>query len=171
MGLSIVIAGSIIITTLLISSITTINSINDMFEMSMINNYSIKLNNEKSDTNITISSIQANSNNNLVTLSLNNNGTSKLWDYNHFDLIITYDANISNNKIRVTEYMIYSTVLSNGRWTLSITDDIADPNILNPNETAIINARLSNVIYPNGKIIVAISTNNGVIFTIGRVVV
>lgn len=171
MGLSIVITGSIIITTLLISSITTINSINDMFEMSMINNYSIKLNNEKSDTNIMISSIQANSNDNLVTLTLNNNGTSKLWDYNHFDLIITYDANMSNNKIRVTEYMIYSTVLSNGRWTLSITDDIVDPNILNPNEVAVINARLSNVIYPNGKIIVSISTNNGVTSTTGKVVV
>ncbi len=166
MGFSVVIAGSIIVIALLASSFTIINSINNILNVSEAFKDSVILYDDIINTKIWISSIQASSNGDLVVITLVNNGTTKLWNFNDFDLIITYDANITNSKVRVVEHLSYSTYLSNGRWIIdSITNDVLDPNIINSNEEGIIHAKLSNRIYPAAKLIVSVSTDNGVTYT------
>ncbi len=101
MGFSVVIAGSIIVIALLASSFTIINSINNILNVSEAFKDSVILYDDIINTKIWISSIQASSNGDLVVITLVNNGTTKLWNFNDFDLIITYDANITNSKVRL----------------------------------------------------------------------
>ncbi len=170
MGISIVISSSIMIIALLAAAFTILNSINDISIIEVLND-NIVLYDDISNTDIKIISIQASDNNNFIIVNVNNNGTTKLWNYRYFDLIVTYDANITNNNVRVTEYLAYSTTLTNGSWTVnSIINDALDPDILNPDEQAVIHAKLSYTIYPNGKLIVSLSTNNGVTYTTGKVI-
>lgn len=160
---------------MMISLLITSFSIFSMMNDSITIYYSLNKNmiNDKSiiDTSITISSINASNADTLVTIILNNNGTTKIWNYNNFDLIITYDANMSNNKVRITEYLSYSTTLTTGKWIIkSITNDLLDPDIINPTEQAIIHAKLSYTPYDNGIIIITISTDNGSTYSLARVI-
>lgn len=164
MGVSVVISGAIMISVLLISSITMVNLMDNMLK-----SHNMRL--DTKNTDIEISDIVAESNDDLIIITISNKGASKLWNYGNFDLIVTYDANITDNMVRVTEYLSYSHTLSNGKWIISsITNDIADPDILNPSEEAIINAQLTNTIHPNGKLIVAVSTDDGAVSTIGGLI-
>ncbi len=170
MGISVVISGSIMIIALLAASFTILNSVNDIAVIEAFDD-NILLYDEISKTDIKITSIQANANSNLIIINIDNNGTTKLWNYKYFDLIVTYDANITDNKVRVSEYLTYSTTLTNGKWVVnSIVNDTLDPNILNPDEQMIVYGKLSYAIYPNGKLIVSFSTNNGVTYTTGKVI-
>ncbi len=72
----------------------------------------------------------------------------------------------SNDKVTVSWAEVEVKGISTGAtsdWVISdITNDIIDPRILNTDEVANINAKLSNPIFANGDVIVSISTDNGV---------
>jgi len=63
------------------------------------------------NTNVKIVDLEAEAGSIMVNFTLNNNGTEKLWDYEHFNLLITYDADIGGVKTPVTEEFIYSESL------------------------------------------------------------
>ncbi len=166
MGLSIVIAGSIMILTFLITSFIVFNNIDNI--QSINDAINTKFDNNIIHGYLKISSIQIN--NDILVITLSNNGTTKFWDFKQFDLIVTYDANITGSNVRVTEYLEYSNTLSTGKWIiLYINNDILDPQILNPHEAAIINTKLTHSVYPNGKIIASIASNDGVVASRGVV--
>lgn len=54
-------------------------------------------------TSISIDSITAASGYPTITFNLNNEGSQKLWNYDDFELFITYDADISGVKTKITE--------------------------------------------------------------------
>ncbi len=167
MGLSIVISGSIMILTFLITSFIIFNNINNI--RSINDAINTKFDNNVITGYLKISSIH--SSNDILIITLSNNGTTKFWDFEKFDLIVTYDANISNSNVRVTEYLKYSNTLTNGKWViLYINNDVLDPRILNPHEDAIINAKLTYNIYPHGMVIVNIASNNGVVASRGVII-
>lgn len=76
--------------------------------LSQANTQSFENNNALTKTNFRISGVNASSNSYLVNFTLNNEGTEKLWNYDDFDLIIQYDADVSGIKNRITEKFLFN---------------------------------------------------------------
>jgi len=75
-------------------------------------------NDEITKTSISISGINYTVGSNLVNFTLTNEGSEKLWNYDEFNVIVTYDADISGIRTRVTEEFTYNEdafALSNSR--------------------------------------------------------
>jgi archaellum component FlaF (FlaF/FlaG flagellin family) len=168
MGFSIVISSAVIFISLFASLAITLSIVSSIYKTNDAIVNSAKVNSQINNTSIRISSITLDTNDRKhITITLNNDGKSKLFNYTYFDLIVTYDADINGNMTQVTEQLRYSdSSLSYGQWIISIQNDIVDPKILNPNEVAIIDAMLSNDVASNGRVIVTISTDNGSIATL-----
>jgi len=168
MGFSIVISSAVIFISLFASLAIILSITSSIYKANDAIVNSAKINSQINNTSIRISSITLDTDNmKHITITLTNDGKSKLFNYTYFDLIVTYDADINGNMIQVTEQLRYNdSSLLEGQWTISIQNDIVDPKILNPNEVAIIDAMLSNNVAPNGRIIVTISTDNGSIATL-----
>jgi archaellum component FlaF (FlaF/FlaG flagellin family) len=168
MGFSIVISSAVIFISLFASLAIILSIVSSIYKTNDAILNSAKVNSQINNTSIRISSITLDTNDRKhITITLNNDGKSKLFNYTYFDLIVTYDADINGNMTQVTEQLRYSdSSLSYGQWIISIQNDIVDPKILNPNEVAIIDAMLSNDVASNGRVIVTISTDNGSIATL-----
>jgi archaellum component FlaF (FlaF/FlaG flagellin family) len=168
MGFSIVISSAVIFISLFASLAIILSIASSIYNTNDAIVNSAKVNSQINNTSIRISSITLDTNDRKhITITLNNDGKSKLFNYTYFDLIVTYDADINGNMTQVTEQLRYSdSSLSYGQWIISIQNDIVDPKILNPNEVAIIDAMLSNDVASNGRVIVTISTDNGSIATL-----
>jgi len=103
MGLSVVISGAIIMIALmfvlysippLITSVTSVGETST--EISDLENTILQ-------TEITLDSLVVSSNMPSFSFNLNNINTEKLWDYDNFDVIVTYDADVSGTKTSITE--------------------------------------------------------------------
>ncbi len=55
------------------------------------------------ETDISVDSIIGTSGKSLIAFNLNNDGSEKLWDYDNFEIFITYDADIAGIKTPITE--------------------------------------------------------------------
>jgi hypothetical protein len=114
-------------------------------------------------TNIGLSSLTAVSGSNVINFTVNNSGTEKLWNFEKFDLIITYISASGT----MTESLIYAGACSgnptSGTWCVaSISSDNIDPKILNMDE--ILSARSKVNQSPiSGTVSVTLSTDNGIV--------
>ena len=75
-------------------------------------------NDEITKTDISISGINYTVGSNLVNFTLTNDGSEKLWNYVEFDILVTYDADISGTKTTRTEQFTYDAdafAISNGQ--------------------------------------------------------
>ena len=61
-------------------------------------------------TEINLDTLTANASMPSLSFNLNNINTEKLWDYESFDVIVTYDADISGTRTSVTESFPYKPV-------------------------------------------------------------
>lgn len=119
-----------------------------------------------SNTQISFSSLTTSAGSTLVTSTIDNSGTEKLWNFNHFDHIITYNGTTSKS----TEILEYAGKCggsnpSTGKWCINSIDvDLLDPDILNQGESMTIKARVSQTI-STGTLTVLLSTDNGVVTT------
>ena len=107
MGLSVAITGSIILFTLLAVLFTVSTMVNSLISVNDVSSQSSLLDDSISQTSTQIKSLTASSGNDYVELTLSNNGTEKLWNYDDFTLLITYDADIGGIETRVTEEFTY----------------------------------------------------------------
>lgn len=130
MGLSVVISGGII-SIALIYVLFSISNFTDNFssieesssQISSIENKILK-------TDMQISSITASSGLNEINFTLTNTGAEKLWNFDAFDLFITYDANISGIQTRITEQFLYNASAAFG---VGLSSGIGPPNFERPN--------------------------------------
>lgn len=176
MGLSIAISGSIILMTLVniimtifaLTSTTSISTSQVLSDRSSIENASL-------NTSARIESVQAVANDAQLLIMLNNTGLTKLWSYDNFDVIVTYDANMTGTKVRVTEQLTYAGITNTvppGKWGITqFVDDFLDPQIVNPAEKVELKCSLASVIYPNGVLSAIVSTDAGAVATKSVVVV
>ena len=101
-----------------------------------------------------------------VNFTLHNNGTEKLWNYEKFNVLITYDDGPS----MTTEELTYSGdclggVPSVGNWCIqTITSDVLDPGILNDGESASIRTQVNQNLGTDNAIAI-VTTDNGVTAT------
>lgn len=65
-------------------------------------------NDEFLKTEIDVLSINASSGSSVVNFTFSNQGSEKLWNFDEFDVLITYDANILGVRTPVTEQLTYN---------------------------------------------------------------
>jgi archaellum component FlaF (FlaF/FlaG flagellin family) len=142
MGLSVVISGAIIMIALmfvlysippLITSVTSVGETST--EISDLENTILQ-------TEITLDSLVVSSSMPSFSFNLNNINTEKLWDYDNFDVLVTYDADISGKKTSITEIFPYKPITIN--YTILAEEQVVT-NVVSGNPNADIPALTSNV--------------------------
>jgi hypothetical protein len=125
-----------------------------------------RLDSEAAKTSIKVSSVQAQPVSQTISLTLENDGNVKLWNFEKFTMLATYDRDVGGNSERVTEVLSYSGVNGSpgaGQWGISgFVQDVIDPQILNPDESVTIVCVLSDAMYVTGTFAVVVATDNGV---------
>lgn len=131
--------------------------------------------NEIQNTKMVISDLSGSQGGNAINFTLSNAGEQKLWNFDKFDLFVTYEADVVGVSTMTVEHLVYngtgsfldhgtSDELQPGYWLVNdIPNDVVEKGILNKNEEGQILAKLSNPVYTNGKIMVVVSTQTGVL--------
>ena len=156
MGLSIVLSSAIVFFTVFVVFGTYTNFTNQIFEISQASTKISSIENNYANTKISIQSLNVGNSN--FTVNLINDGKEKVYDFQKFDVIVSYNGNLNH----IIDELIYSQCPINaGYWCInSITNDYLDPNILNANETAVIRGNTTDIINPGG-LSLSITTDNG----------
>ena len=122
MGLSIAISGGIVLIVILLI-FAILPSISEKIQGgSSANSERNDLEDSISKTNVKLFGVNASSGSNLVNFTMRNVGNEKLWNFDEFDLFITYDADISGTPTRVTEQFSFNETafgISTGQVTLT----------------------------------------------------
>jgi hypothetical protein len=125
-----------------------------------------RLDSEVAKTSIRVSSAEAFPVSQSINLTLENDGNIKLWNYEKFTLIATYDSDDGDNSERVTEVLSYAGATGSpgaGQWGISgFVQDGIDPQILNPDESITIVCSLDSPMFITGSFAVVVATDNGV---------
>jgi archaellum component FlaF (FlaF/FlaG flagellin family) len=123
------------------------------------------------NTAIQITSVQLVPSNETVLILLQNTGSTKRWNYEHFDVIVQYSSAVevgnSTTLQQHTEKLMYKGMTNNslsaGSWSISsFTDDNYDPLILNSGESMKIKCVLTNSIASNSQLLITVVADNGV---------
>lgn len=172
MGLSIAIAGGIVTFSIVYAMMSFTTIVDDSTKIStsqsqMSNNLFSRV-----QTNISISNLQDRNGTGPATFQIANTGNTALWNYNYFDVIITYQENgtlvqqILGIHPIVTEtasHVNTCTALASDRWCiLQIQNDNVHPGLLDPGETATIEVQPANATKKGGTFTVEFGTDNGV---------
>lgn len=166
MGLSGAIAGGIILAVLALTLLTAPKMLDSILSLQDTSSIASNVEDDISSTSISIDTLVAPTTNpNEITFSVNNIGEEKLWNFERFNVIITYDAASG----QFTEDLSYAGTCSGqpaqGYWCIdSIDSDLLDPDILNYGESLNIKTTMANNI-SSGMVIVVVGTDNGVIAT------
>ena len=163
MGLSVAIAGGIILSVLMLVLMTMTGFVGNMFTIGDVSKQVSDHDNTISKTDISISRVEALVGSSLLNFTLNNDGSEKLWNYDDFDLFIEYNG-VTSGKL-IDEFSFSGDCLglapSVGNWCIeSITGDFMDPGLLNSGERAYIWTQLSENLADKNAFI-SIATDNG----------
>ena len=114
-----------------------------------------------------ISSVSAETESDMVgstiTITLSNDGDTKLANFEQWDVIVEYDSTGSGD-YDVVEWLSYGDEPLYNEWRVSeILSDAFDPDIFNPEEEMVIKLRVSPPVTITGMAIIA--TPNGVTIT------
>jgi hypothetical protein len=164
MGLSIAISGGIIMIGMTYLLFSLFGITNNIVKVSDSSFEKIDLENEIKKTSISIISITTSGTSSSFSFNVQNDDLQKLWEFDKFDVIVTYDSNSTT----YTEYLIYqsSCPAITDTWCINtFNSDVVDPEILNQYENMQIDAQVANSLKNNGNLIVTISTQNGVVAT------
>ncbi|AAK42473.1 flagellar protein F [Saccharolobus solfataricus] len=104
------------------------------------------------NTRIFIKSIAINGN--LLYITITNNGSTALFDFRDFAIIIKYYANISNISTLIISNYNYSTNLGPYKW-------VSNTVLINPNMVGTFIADLPYPPYPNTMATVVVASNYG----------
>jgi len=124
MGLSVAIAGGIILSVLMLVMMSMAGLAGNIFSIGSVTTQISDLENTILKTNTKIQELSAFSGSNVVNFDLLNEGNEKLWDYDNFNVIITYDAYTGGaSPTRLTEHFTYD---GTGAFDSSIANGTAD---------------------------------------------
>jgi hypothetical protein len=170
MGLSVAISGGIILTVFVLLLLSLPGLADKMFSIGDITTQVTQHEQKISNTEISMNYLSQSVGSPRINFTLGNDGSEKLWNYDDFDLFIEYDGAISG---KITQQLPYNgeclgTVPPAGNWCIqSISNDVADPKILNSGEQASIWTNLNENLASKTAIITLV-TDNGVTFTTAR---
>jgi archaeal flagellar protein FlaF len=163
MGLSVAIAGGIVMFSLVYILLMLPGVVDQTTSITKASSTISDVENSILKTNIAMSAFSATSGSTTMDFTLSSSGTEKLWEYEKFNLIITYP--IAGNTNKTESFTYQSGVCASppaGKWCIiSISNDSFDPNILNTNEA--LNGRAtSNTSLDAGTAYATVSTDKGV---------
>jgi len=167
-GLSIAISGGIVTFTIVYAMMSFPAILDDTTKVSTSSAQMSSTLNSILHTNINLSNLQNISGSRTVNFSVNNTGNTILWNYNKFDVIVTYQANTTGTPIltEVLQYANNCTLLASDHWCIqSITNDFIHPGILDPKEALNVKAQLQNPTNPLSILTANVGTDNGVLST------
>jgi len=164
MGLSIGIAGAIVLMVILAVMMAMTGLVSTMFSLGDASTQISEVEKVIYDTQISMDHLSVLIGSSKVNFTLNNIGAEKLWNFDDFNLFIEYDGAISGKKIEELTFNgeCQGIAPSSGNWCIqSITGDILDPDILNSGERASIWTQVNeNLVTNNG--VISVTTDNGV---------
>lgn len=154
MGLSTIMAFSLI--SVVMITLISVVLLNLGFSSNLIYNAeNLRQNFSISQLNSKITILSVTANNNLLYVSLANNGSITLWNFCHFAVIVKYYANVSGTEKLIVSLYNYSKTPSAYQWSSS--------GILNPDSTVRLTIVLPYPPYANTNAVIAISTNYGTV--------
>ena len=166
MGLSVAIAGGIVMVTIMLVMLSIPTVVNTIFSIGEVSSTNSKANDLVSKTDISIKEMYTKTGSPRVNFTLNNVGSTTLWDFNHFNVLVEYTGAISGKKTQPLSYFgnCNGAAPPVGRWCIqSISNDVVDPKLLNFGEIANIRTSLNENL-ASLTAIVAVATDNGVTF-------
>lgn len=167
MGLSVAIAGAIVMVTIMFVLFAVPNVVYSIFSVGDASLKASLLGDTISQTEISMEDLDVQVNSPKVNFTVINEGQEKLWDYEKFNVIITYDEASG----RPTESMTYSgdclgVVPNAGNWCIeTISDDVKDPDVINGGESARIWTQVNQDLI-TGNTVVSFNTDNGATATL-----
>lgn len=169
MGLSNALSGGIILFGITYVIFTFMGITDTAASFSDVSTQKYDLENKLLKTSIAIVIEDDPGTNTVFNFNMTNTNSEKLWDWENFDVIATYD----NSGTTYTETLTYtsSCAPSTGQWCInSWVADVLDPQILNNGETLNIRLQVENGLQDGTNVIVIISTPNGVVASATRTV-
>jgi hypothetical protein len=170
MGLSVAISGGIILTVFVLILLSLPGLADKMFSIGDVTTQVTQHEQKISNTEISMNYLSQSIGSPRVNFTLGNDGSEKLWNFEDYDLFIEYDGAISGQTTQQLSYNgeCLGVVPPAGNWCIqSISNDVADPKILNSGEQASIWTNLSENLASKTAIITLV-TDNGVTFTTAR---
>jgi len=164
MGLSIAISGAIILSVLMIVLMTITGFVGNMFTIGDVSSQIFEVENTIAKTDISLDALEASAGSPYVNFTLNNDDIEKLWNFEHFNVLIEYD----NAAGTVVEELSFNGDCSGisppaGNWCIeTIGADILDEGIINDGESADVWTRVS-LDLSSANALVTVSTDNGVV--------
>jgi archaellum component FlaF (FlaF/FlaG flagellin family) len=115
---------------------------------------------EQSQTRLEVQNVTVDGNRQGLTLDLVNTGQTRIVEFQHVDVILTYFTGPST---QLSTWLPYdSSGLGSNIWkVMSITADNFDPGILNPGETAQVHVSLSSAMQAGKSNRILISNEHG----------
>lgn len=172
MGLSVAIAGGIVTFSIVYAMMSFTTVLDDSTKIStsqsqMSNNLFSRI-----QTNVSISNLQDQSGAGPATFQITNTGNTVLWNYNSFDVIITYQENgtlvqqllgVHPIVTETAQYANTCTGLAADKWCISqIQNDNTHPGLLDHGEVATIEVQPTNTTKKGGVFTAEFGTDNGV---------
>ena len=166
MGLSVAISGGIIMFGIIYLMFSLGGLTDKIMSVSDSSMQRTDLENKLVKTSIIINSISAIPLTPNVSFVIENNNIEKLWEFEKFNVFITYTDTIGS-AVHTDELTYINTCPAvTGQWCLStFGNDVIDPKILNYGETVTIDSVVNNAIKLSTNLTVIISTQNGVVAT------
>lgn len=162
MGFSIAIAGGIMMFTFVYVMMTLPGIVDKTISITEASSDISKVEDSITKTTMDVNSISASIGSQAITFSIDNSGVEKLWNYQKFNVIITYKGTSTKQTESLVYYGSCSGNPPSGYWCLdSISNDNLDPKILNTGETLNVKSTVSQNAQ-TGVIIVIVSADNGV---------
>jgi len=161
MGLSVAIAGGIILSVLMLVMMSMTGLAGNIFSIGSVTTQVSELENSIDDTDISLETLFA-STTTRVNFTLNNDDKEKLWNYDEFNVLIEYES-ASGDELEELSYGedCQGIVPSVGEWCIEgISGDFLDEGILNEGESAEIWTQVS-LPLNSGNARVTVSTDNG----------
>jgi len=175
MGLGIALGGGIMSMTVVTVMLMMPSVMETITDVSVSRSELLQYQQNLGQDNLLISNVLAAEKNDEFVFLLSNIGTTKLWNFENFDVIVNYDGIVNGTTIRLTESLAWKLIqptkvncdgtvqgLTKGNWAFgTYTNDNLDPGILNPNEIVQISGRLNHKFAEGGAGNLAFVTDTG----------
>ncbi len=162
MGLSVAIAGGIILSVLMLVMMSITGLAGNIFSIGTVTTQISDLENTIDNTDISLETLFASTTLQTVNFTLNNDDTEKLWNFDDFNVLIEYES-ASGDELEELSCggKCQGRDASVGEWCIEgIAGDFLDKGILNEGESAEILTEVSKPL-DNGNARVTVSTDNG----------
>jgi len=161
MGLSVAIAGAIILSVLMLVMMSMTGLVGNIFSIGSVTTQVSDLENTIDNTDISLETLFA-STTPRVNFTLNNDDTEKLWNFDDFNVLIEYES-ATGDELEELSFggSCQGVVPIAGEWCIEgIAGDFLDSGILNEGESAEVWTQVS-LPLNTGNARVTVSTDNG----------